>query len=599
TLPEVFNSPQCAFAFNYPKGTYSLLPQQSIIIPVVVTGVVPTRSDDDDCLGFSFTLWSWECGPDRKWHQVGKAFSVSGTNCDDVGIGMAYGLLSGPKHECGPDPSGGSGQLAHIVEPPVPSPPVIDSDCDPCTNGLVIAMIKCLISFVPGFDCTSGIADCLAKMKAAAGSGSAHSWTTAGLNCVLNVAACFHPGSTVASCLLSLIEACDDDPEDPDPGENFNKPQWLDDSQNKLDIVFDLAKLHVEYFQEIYGASCWGGGASGAVTAYWELFRLEGLPDGVAAQVSDEQKDALLTVLPEGVEPADLDAFVARWNRSVAYWETCSMDAFPDYPEGANPADYLRLQRLYDLSREMARCEEEARALGYASVEDLYLKVTKDMEAELKGTSSVCAQVTIKISQTVSLTREAFEGTLTLFNGHENKDMTNVRLQLVVTDAFGKDCTDLFDINELPERFVELTAIDGGGVLGPKKTGSATVRFIPENAAAPVTSKTYFFGGILSYTNPFSDETATIELTAVPLEVFPGPRLQMHYFLQRDILGDDPLTEAIEPCYPAELSVLVYNPGYGDAKNFRIDSGQPEITGNDKGLLIDFALWDYDLTEST
>ena len=132
------------------------------------------------------------------------------------------------------------------------------------------------------------------------------------------------------------------------------------------------------------------------------------------------------------------------------------MDAFPDYPEGANPDDYLSLKRLYDLSREMARCEEEARVLGYESVEDLYLKVTKYMESELKGTSSVCAQVTIKISQTVSLTREAFEGTLTLFNGHENKDMTDVRLQLVVTDAFGKDCTDLFDIGELPERFVEL-----------------------------------------------------------------------------------------------------------------------------------------------
>ncbi|MDD4099078.1 MAG: hypothetical protein PHC30_09925, partial [Lentisphaeria bacterium] len=305
-----------------------------------------------------------------------------------------------------------------------------------------------------------------------------------------------------------------------------------------------------------------------------------------------------LTVLPEGVEPADLDVFVARWNRSVAYWETCGMDALPDYPEGANPDDYLSLKRLFDLSREMVRCEDEAKALGYASVEDLYVKVTEYMDTELKGSSSVCAQVTIKITQTVSLTREAFEGTLTLFNGHENKNMTNVRLQLVVTDALGKDCTDLFDISELQERFVELTAIDGTGALGPKKTGSAVVRFIPENEAAPVTSKTYFFGGILSYTNPFSDETATIELTAVPLEVFPGPRLQMHYFLQRDIFGDDPLTEAIEPSYPAELSVLVYNPGFGDARNFRIDSGQPEITGNDKGLLIDFALWDYDLDES-
>jgi hypothetical protein len=597
TLPEVFNSPQCAIAFNYPKGTYSLLPQQAITIPVVATGATPTRSSDD-CLGYSLTLWSWECGFDRKWHRVGKVFSVDGSECGPGGGGgygrFLLGDLGGPAGGSGP------GTLAYVMEPPGGTERVIiDGDCEPCTNGVIIAMTKCAIGFIPGFGCAFGIADCMSGLRGAAASGTFYSWGTSSLNCVFNAAGCFHPGGTVASCLLGLFTACDvafnigvrSD-------ENIHKPQWLKDSQEKLDIVVDLAEQHVAYFREIYGAPCWGDADPKATTTFFNAFMPLGLPNGIAAQVSDAQKATLLTVLPEGIEPTDLDAFVARWNRSVAYWRTCGMDDFPDCPDGANPADYLSLKRLYDLSREMARCEEEARILGYESVEDLYLKVTKYMETELKGTSSVCAQVTLKISQTVSLTREAFEGTLTLFNGHENKDMTNVRLQLVVTDAFGKDCTDLFDIGELPERFVELTAIDGTGVLGSKKTGSATVRFIPENAAAPVTSKTYFFGGILSYTNPFSGETATINLTAVPLEVFPGPRLQMHYFLQRDILGDDPLTEAVEPSYPAELSVLVYNPGYGDAKNFRIDSGQPEITGNDKGLLIDFALWDYELNES-
>ncbi len=602
TLPEVFNSPQCAFAFNYPKGTYSLLPQQSITIPVVATGVAQTRAYE--CLSYSQTLWSWECGFDRKWHRIKKVFSVEGTFC---GQGSYSSPGDGPA-----DPAGfysglsmpldsGPGQTARVTTPPVPTAPSFDSDCIPCTNGVGVNLAKCAIGFIPILGCAFGIGDCLWGLKNAYESGTAYSWGTSGLNCAFNVAGCFHPGGTVASCLLGIATACDDATGllGTRSGGNVHKPQWLAEAQGKLLIVVDLAEQHLAYFREIYGVPSWGNAEPEAATAFFNAFMLLGLPSGIAVQVSDAQKATLLTVLPEGVEPTDLDAFVARWNRSVAYWETCGMDAFPDYPEGANPEDYLSLKRLYDLSREMVRCENEAKALGYASVEDLYLKVTKDMEAELKSGSSVCAQVTIKISQTVSLTREAFEGTLTLFNGHENKNMTNVRLQLVVTDALGKDCTDLFDISELPERFVNLTAIDGGGVLGPKKTGSATVRFIPENAAAPVTSKTYFFGGILSYTNPFSDETATIELTAVPLEVSPGPRLQMHYFLQRDILGDDPLTEAIEPSYPAELSVLVYNPGYGDARNFRIDSGLPKITGNDKDLLIDFALWDYDLIEST
>jgi hypothetical protein len=52
TLPEVFNSPQCAIAFNYPKGTYSLLPQQSVTIP---GGGHRSGADplSDDCLGYS------------------------------------------------------------------------------------------------------------------------------------------------------------------------------------------------------------------------------------------------------------------------------------------------------------------------------------------------------------------------------------------------------------------------------------------------------------------------------------------------------------------------------------------------------------------
>ncbi|HQL88324.1 MAG TPA: YDG domain-containing protein [Lentisphaeria bacterium] len=595
-LPEVFSAPQCAIAFNHPKGIYSLLPQQSITIPVVATGIAPTRSED--CPGYSLTLWSWECGFDRRWHQVKKVFSVEGTVCGPGG-GGGYGyLLFG---DWGGNPGGGGpgSSAAYVIEPNEGEKVIIDGDCEPCTNGMIFAITKCAIGFVPGLGTAVGVIDCIWGVWEASQEGTAYSWTTAGLNCAFNFATS-NPIGNIASCILELATACDTALNlGTRSDENIHKPQWLVDSQEKLQIVIDQTEQRVAYFREIYGAPCWNDTDMEAVKAFFKAFMPLGLPNGVAVQVSDAQKASLLTVLPEGVEPTDLDAFVARWNRSVAYWETCGMDAFPDYPEGANPNDYLSLKRLFDLSREMARCEEKARLLGYESVEDLYLKVTEYMESQLRGTSSVCAQVTLKISQTVSLTREAFEGTLTLFNGHENKDMTDVRLQLVVTDALGKDCTDLFDISELPERFVELTAIDGDGVLGPKKTGSATVRFIPENAAAPVASKTYFFGGILSYTNPFSGETATIELTPVPLEVFPGPRLQMHYFLQRDILGDDPLTEAIEPSYPAELSVLVYNPGYGDAKNFRIDSGQPEITENDKDLLIDFALWDYDLEEST
>jgi hypothetical protein len=60
--------------------------------------------------------------------------------------------------------------------------------------------------------------------------------------------------------------------------------------------------------------------------------------------------------------------------------------------------------------------------------------------------------------------------------------------------------------------------------------------------------------------------------------------------MQRDILGDDPLTVPIEPIVPAEFAVMVQNNGYGTAQGVRIESAQPKIVENKKGLAINFAL---------
>ncbi|HFE48939.1 MAG TPA: hypothetical protein ENJ21_06445, partial [Chromatiaceae bacterium] len=62
------------------------------------------------------------------------------------------------------------------------------------------------------------------------------------------------------------------------------------------------------------------------------------------------------------------------------------------------------------------------------------------------------------------------------------------------------------------------------------------------------------------------------------------------YFHQRDVYADDPFTDEVEPSIPYSLGVLVRNQGAGVARALRIDSGQPEIIDNEKGLLIDFNL---------
>jgi hypothetical protein len=66
--------------------------------------------------------------------------------------------------------------------------------------------------------------------------------------------------------------------------------------------------------------------------------------------------------------------------------------------------------------------------------------------------------------------------------------------------------------------------------------------------------------------------------------------LTLQYFHQRDVYSDDPFTPAVEPSIPYALGIMVRNDGYGQARNFRITSAQPQIVENERGLLIDFQL---------
>ena len=70
----------------------------------------------------------------------------------------------------------------------------------------------------------------------------------------------------------------------------------------------------------------------------------------------------------------------------------------------------------------------------------------------------------------------------------------------------------------------------------------------------------------------------------------PDPLLDVHYFWQREVFGDDPFTPEVEPPVPFYLGVLIHNAGGGTAHELGLSSGQPEIVENEKGLLITFKI---------
>lgn len=219
-----------------------------------------------------------------------------------------------------------------------------------------------------------------------------------------------------------------------------------------------------------------------------------------------------------------------------------------------------------------------------------FVRVYNDNDNE--ESESICSTISLSIKQRMVMTRQAFRGTLTVNNGSETGAMTGVKMNLEVRDTDGKLMTSHeFQINpESLNGFEGKLDFNSGWTLDAKGTGVATILFIPTKYAAPSEPKDYSFGGTFSYTDPTTGLYVTRDLNPVTLTVKPSPELDLDYFLQRDVFGDDPLTEEVEPMQPAEFALLINNKGYGDATNVRMVTQQPQIIDNEKGLLIDFEL---------
>lgn len=246
---------------------------------------------------------------------------------------------------------------------------------------------------------------------------------------------------------------------------------------------------------------------------------------------------------------------------------------------------------VWDKMTAAANALQEA---GYESVDDYFENGMTGMYNLLREKQrSVCASIRLEFPQTMALTRQAFNGTLTVLNGNEEKPMVNARLNLTVTAPDGTVATEHeFQINvEQLEGFEGEKTVGSAWQLGPQQKGTAVIQFIPTKYAAETVPLEYGFGGTLTYTDPYTDLEVTRYIAPVTLTVNPSPRLELNYFMQRDVFGDDPLTtDVIEPSRPAEFSLLISNKGFGDANNVRMTTQKPQIVENEKGLLVDFRL---------
>ncbi|HWD17882.1 MAG TPA: CARDB domain-containing protein [Verrucomicrobiae bacterium] len=214
------------------------------------------------------------------------------------------------------------------------------------------------------------------------------------------------------------------------------------------------------------------------------------------------------------------------------------------------------------------------------------LAVHKNDAPPTTSAGDVCAHVRIEIDQQVTITRSAFKGTLNVDNNDPTNALTSVQITLAITDDSGAPATNLFGI--VTSGLTGIGAVDGTGTIAPSATGTAVFTFTPTHDAAPVAMKHYKIGGTLTYVQ--NGTTVSTELLPQDIYVYPDPLLNLDYFLQRDVIADDPNQPGTIQPQPFYLGLMVNNKGYGKALNFTVTSAQPKIVENSKGLLINFQL---------
>ena len=186
--------------------------------------------------------------------------------------------------------------------------------------------------------------------------------------------------------------------------------------------------------------------------------------------------------------------------------------------------------------------------------------------------------VKLSISQNATLERDAFTARLGIFNRMRMTNVTDVDIKLHFTDANGTEAEDMFYIASPHLRGID--NINGSGIIGPLSVADIEWLIIPEIGAGGIDPDgiKYNISAEINYRvygQNFSYRTPEAGIT-----VKPQPNLTLTYYIPAEVCANKPFKFAIKVC----------NKGYGTARDFAVDSAQPEIYYNPSGLLVNFSL---------
>lgn len=591
----------------------TLAPEQSYVIPVLVMHtedfdnpqfaphvkrLMPRRasSSEKNCKGKMGTDYKWPCGAGSKYSYLEKPIQWAYGNDSDCKNTTNEGVEWTPPTQMGrPGGPGGPGHNATVTINPggeAVAKAVITLMCEVCNCVCVdpVAWLPCATSGIMvaqgSWDGVQGAKGCgneLVQWAAGMALGPAGK-----LSCLIKP---FDPDKA------PMAKASADDDSKPTV-----LPALLESSGRKQVMYWRYYESFFNYNAELTGARealATEGFYDELVSALADIdfalkkmqndgdlwdFDLSTIPATTTVDDKSQGLGAYLTSLMPNkranVADFSLRSYVERIRNKWRKLEGMDYDS-------DNHPDEDKLARIV---RERDNIVAQMVDMGFATLDDLMNSARKDwLLYQETASQNTCAEVKLEIKQKLVLTRQAFRGTLTIDNG-SNSDMSHIMVNVNATNM------ETGAIATRHEMEIQVEKIEGFGgekdgewTLPAGKKGVATFLFIPTKYAAPENVTTYSFGGTLAFNDGATDQTRS--LFPVSLQVKPSPDLDLTYFMQRDIYGDNPLTEdVIEPVVPAEFSVLIHNKGNGDANNVRMITQQPQIVDNQKGLMIDFAI---------
>lgn len=561
------------------SSPFNIAAHQSVQIPVKVTRRKGSASASNPCRILIGTLYYWNCGTDRKWNRYHLSIKVGPCPSSSVG-GGGGGYISGGGGSASGYVHGGYSSYGYYTS----TSPIVtsnDKDCDPCQSNFRYKLTSCFVDNMPviadvldhvdHIDCITVNSDRRGKIVCL-------------VNQMVTLKTVTQWVNMYKDCILPLFISCDGDTIDyvetpvvinklwfaqrvPDPTAVKGYPSYVQEYLIKLAPLMDAVNAMYEVMTEIAGDNCW--------------YRVP--EDELAIMIKqladwDGNIASMLSCKPSTITTEQYSRFLTR---------------FACFLAGTSTEDEIDAELIDRCYKEIATVINRAVGLGYGSLAEMFVEETKVVADGLnEARNSVCSTLTLQFSQRMVMTRQAFRGTLKVTNGHESLPIEKMTLKLLVTDLDGAIATS-HEFQIAPESldgFDGKLSLDDGWSLDAGQTGVATVLFIPTKYAAPTEPKDYNFTGFVTYVDPFTGNEVVRELNPVTLTVSPSPNLDLTYFMQRDVIGDDPLTEVVEPCEEAEFSLLINNTGFGDATNVRMMTQQPQIVQNDKGILLELEL---------